>query len=75
MSCCTTKSFPPRTTSRTRARHQMREMARALGCTYGYIAQLRSGHRKPEHIGQEFADKVDHLAAVASTELKECADV
>jgi hypothetical protein len=37
--------------------HQLQEMAHALDCTYGYVAQLRAGHRKPEHIGQEFADK------------------
>lgn len=40
--------------------HQMVDMSAALDCTYGYIAQLRSGHRKPEHIGQEFAE---HSAA------------
>ena len=40
--------------------HQMTNMSAALDCTYGYIAQLRCGHRKPEHIGQEFAE---HAAA------------
>ena len=37
--------------------HQMTNMSAALDCTYGYIAQLRCGHRKPEHIGQEFAER------------------
>lgn len=42
--------------------HQQQQMASALGCTYGYIAQLRGGFRKTEHIGQEFAEKAaDYL--------------
>lgn len=31
------------------------ELAKSLGVTYGYIAQLASGHRKPEQISEEFA--------------------
>lgn len=38
--------------------HQLQDMAKALGCTYSYIAQLRGGFRKTEHIGQDFAEKV-----------------
>jgi hypothetical protein len=42
--------------------HQLQEMAQALDCTYGYIAQLRGGFRKTEHIGQDFAEKAaDYL--------------
>lgn len=36
--------------------HTRGELARRLGVTYGYIAQLASGHRKPEHISDEFAE-------------------
>lgn len=36
---------------------QLQQMAERLGCTYGYISQLRNGIREPEHIGQEFAQK------------------
>ncbi len=35
--------------------HQLGEMARALGVTYGYIAQLRYGHRDTQHISRDFA--------------------
>lgn len=50
--------------------HQMREMAEALGCTYGYIAQLRTGFRKPEHIGQEFAHKASRYLGVPTALVK-----
>jgi hypothetical protein len=36
--------------------HNRGEMSQHLGVTYGYIAQLTSGHRKLEHISMEFAD-------------------
>jgi hypothetical protein len=36
--------------------HNRSEMSTHLGVTYGYIAQLTSGHRKCEHISMEFAD-------------------
>ncbi len=35
---------------------QMQELATELGVTYGYIAQLRNGHRETRHISDEFAD-------------------
>ena len=35
--------------------HQLQEMAAQLGVTYGYIAQLRNGMRKCEHISNQFA--------------------
>ena len=38
--------------------HQLGEMARELGVTYGYIAQLRQGHRDIQHISREFAGSV-----------------
>ena len=38
-----------------RRKHQLNEMALALGVTYGYISQLRTGIRQCEHISQEFA--------------------
>lgn len=38
--------------------HQLGEMARALGVTYGYIAQLRFGHRDTQHISRDFAMSV-----------------
>lgn len=38
--------------------HQLGEMARELGVTYGYIAQLRHGHRDTQHISREFAGAV-----------------
>jgi transcriptional regulator with XRE-family HTH domain len=41
---------------------QQQEMAETLGCTYGYISQLRGGLRKTEHIGQDFAERAaDYL--------------
>lgn len=36
--------------------HQLGDMAKELNVTYGYISQLRSGHRKTEHISDAFAD-------------------
>lgn len=38
--------------------HQLGEMARELGVTYGYIAQLRHGHRDTQNISREFAGSV-----------------
>ena len=35
---------------------QLRELATALGVTYGYLAQLRSGLRFVAHISQEFVE-------------------
>lgn len=35
--------------------HTRRELAGHLGVTYGYIAQLASGHRRAEHISDDFA--------------------
>ena len=35
--------------------HQLGDMARELGVTYGYIAQLRGGHRETKHISDIFA--------------------
>lgn len=35
---------------------QMQELASELGVTYGYIAQLRNGHREIRHISDEFTD-------------------
>jgi hypothetical protein len=45
-------------------------MATALGVTYGYIAQLRTGHRRTEHIGQEFADACARYCAVPTVFIK-----
>ena len=36
--------------------HNRTEMAKHLNVTYGYIAQLSSGHRLPQHISAEFAE-------------------
>jgi hypothetical protein len=36
--------------------HQLQEMARELNVTYGYIAQLRGGHRLPENISDDFVN-------------------
>lgn len=36
--------------------HELKQMARELGVTYGYIHQLRTGLRSLAHISQEFAD-------------------
>ena len=38
--------------------HQLGEMANELGVTYGYIAQLRKGHREVQHISRQFARAV-----------------
>lgn len=38
--------------------HQLGEMASELGVTYGYIAQLRNGHRAVQHISRQFARAV-----------------
>lgn len=48
----------------SRRGHQLQQMANALGCTYGYISQLRGGYRKTEHIGQDFAEKAAHYLGV-----------
>ncbi len=37
-------------------RHDVKELAQALGVTYGYINQLRNGIRSTEGISQEFAE-------------------
>ena len=36
--------------------HQLQEMAKELNVTYGYIAQLRGGHRQPENISDDFVN-------------------
>ncbi len=36
-------------------RHQMNDMARELGVTYGYINQLRNGRRATSNVSDEFA--------------------
>jgi hypothetical protein len=36
--------------------HQLTQMADALNCTYGYISQLRGGHRQPENISDDFVN-------------------
>jgi hypothetical protein len=50
--------------------HQLQEMAQALGCTYGYISQLRSGIRQTEHIGQEFAEHAARYLGVPTALVK-----
>jgi len=35
---------------------QLQEMAKELNVTYGYIAQLRGGHRLPENISDDFVN-------------------
>lgn len=49
---------------------QLREMAEALGCTYGYINQLRSGIRQTEHIGQAFAQHAGRYLGVPTALVK-----
>ena len=39
-----------------RRQHRLVDMAHALGVTYGYISQLRSGHRQTDNISQVFAE-------------------
>lgn len=36
--------------------HQLQEMAVELNVTYGYIAQLRGGHRLPENVSDDFVN-------------------
>lgn len=36
--------------------HQLQEMSTELNVTYGYIAQLRGGHRQPENISDDFVN-------------------
>lgn len=36
--------------------HQLQEMSNELNVTYGYIAQLRGGHRQPENISDDFVN-------------------
>mgnify|MGYP001600330484 FL=1 len=36
--------------------HDVKEMAQALGVTYGYINQMRNGIRSTEGISQDFAE-------------------
>ena len=50
--------------------HQMADLAAALDCTYGYIAQLRCGYRKAEHIGQEFAQHAGAYLGVPTAVVK-----
>lgn len=49
---------------------QLREMAEALGCTYGYINQLRSGIRQTEHVGQAFAQHAGRYLGVPTALVK-----
>lgn len=53
-----------------RRRHQLNEMAIALGVTYGYISQLRTGHRRTEHISQEFATACSRYLGVPAALVK-----
>jgi len=39
-----------------RRQHRLVDMSQSLGVTYGYLAQLRSGHRLTENISQQFAE-------------------
>lgn len=50
--------------------HQLQQMADSLGCTYGYINQLRAGIREPQHIGQEFAQKAAAYLGVPTALVK-----
>lgn len=54
----------------SRRGHRMADMAEALDITYGYIAQLRSGHRKPEHVSQTFADACGRYLGVPTALVK-----
>jgi hypothetical protein len=36
--------------------HQLAQMSTELNVTYGYISQLRSGHRHPENISDDFVN-------------------
>jgi hypothetical protein len=50
--------------------HQLQQMADSLGCTYGYVSQLRTGIREPQHIGQEFAQKAAAYLGVPTVLVK-----
>lgn len=49
---------------------QINEMVKQLGVTYGYINQLKSGLRRTDCIGQEFADKCAAFLGVPTIVVK-----
>lgn len=49
---------------------QINEMVKHLGVTYGYINQLRSGLRRTDCIGQEFAEKCAAFLGVPTIVVK-----
>ncbi|AOW13154.1 hypothetical protein LPB72_07265 [Hydrogenophaga crassostreae] len=48
----------------------MQNLARQLGVSYGYIAQLRSGHREVTHISQGFAEACGRFLGVPTIMVK-----
>ncbi len=50
--------------------HRCEDMARELGVTYGYIHQLRSGHRQVNHISDSFARSCSRYLSVAPVVVK-----
>lgn len=49
---------------------QIQHMCGALDCTPGYISQLRTGLRKAEHVGHEFAHRVARYLGVPTALVK-----
>lgn len=49
---------------------QLASLAKSLGVTYGYIAQLRNGHRFTEHISDKFARSCARYLCVPAITVK-----
>lgn len=49
----------------TQLNHQLKDMAAILGVTYGYIAQLRGGHREIENLSAEFVTAAANYLGVS----------
>jgi hypothetical protein len=54
----------------SRRNHSMQDTAAALGCTVAYLAQLRSGVRKAEHIGSDFVSLASAYLGVPAALVK-----
>lgn len=50
--------------------HRLNDLAADLGVTYGYISQLRTGLRRTEHIGHEFATSCARYLGVPAVLVK-----
>ena len=53
-----------------RRQHKLAELAQALGVTYGYLAQLRSGYRQAKHVSQDFAEACARYLGVPTALVK-----